>query len=199
MKAQTAIRNVLLWVLILGVNFASVTVAKADDPVSPPNRAARIFPPVGQPRSLSPEELEIIKKRQRELEAEYAARPKPPPPPTGIISGDVGEQFGSYHRMENAWHEIVDGKDVWVYAGARIFDPSSQVMYDPLTVHGLIVIEIGSRGQPNFRGKRLYTPTGVGSLRIIAAEGNILTLQSRQGHKFSLDVQTEELTPLGSR
>jgi len=144
--------------------------------------------------------LEIIKKRQREFEAEYAARPKPPPPPTGIFSGDdegtVGEQFGSYYRMENAWHEIVNGEDVYVYAGVKIFDPSSQVEYDPLTSPGLVVIEIGHVGQPNFRGKHFYTPTAVGSLHIIAAKGKILTLQSRQGNKFSLNVETEQLTPL---
>ncbi len=98
--------------------------------------------------------------------------------------------------MENGWHEIVNGKDVYVFAGVKIFDPSSQVRYDPLTSPGLVVIEIGRPGQPNFRGKHLYTPTAVGSLRIIAAEGNILTLQSRQGNKFSLNVEMEQLTPL---
>jgi len=182
------------------MNLASVTVAKAAEPVSPPNSPARIFPPVGPLRSVSPEELEIIKERQRKREAEYAARPKPAPPPTGIFSPDiVAEHLGSSHRMENAWHDIVNGKDVYVWAGAMRFDPSSQVSYDPLTGPGLVVIEIGRPGRPNFRGKHLYTPTAVGSLRIIAAKGNILTLQSRQGNKFSLNVRTEELTPLGSR
>ena len=98
--------------------------------------------------------------------------------------------------MENAWHDIVNGKDVYVWAGAMRFDPSSQVSYDPLTGPGLVVIEIGRPGQPNFKAKRLYTPTAVGSLRIIAAEGNVLTLQSRQGNKFSLNVEMEQLTPL---
>jgi hypothetical protein len=145
--------------------------------------------------------LDIIKERQREREAQDALRPPPPQQPTGIFSGDiVGEQFGSSHRMENAWHGIVNGEDVYVYAGAMSFDPANDsVHYDPLTGPGLAVIEIGRPGQPNSRSKRLYTPTGVGSLRIIAAEGNILTLQSRQGNKFSLSVQTEELTPVGSR
>jgi hypothetical protein len=145
--------------------------------------------------------LEIIKERQRKREAQDALRPKPPPPPTGIFSGDsgIGERFGSSYRMESVWHGIVNGEDVYVWAGAMIFDPSSQVLYDPLTVRGLTIIEKGHLGQPNFRGNRLYTPTGVGSLRIIAEEGNILTLQARQGNKFSLNVQTEELTPLRSR
>jgi len=201
----SCLRDVGTSLLILGLSLASVTVAKADEPVSPPNSPARIFPPPPpppgwRPHSLTPEELEIIKERQREREAEYAARPKPPPPPTGIFSGDmVGEQFKSAYRMENAWHEIVNGEDVYVYAGAMRFDPSSQVAYAPLTAPGVAIIEIGRPGQPNFKGKRLDTPTAVGSLRIIAAEANVLTLQSRQGNKFSLNVQTEELTPVGSR
>src|SRR5712691_6781718 len=199
----SCLRDVGISLLILGLSLASVTIAKADEPVSPPSSAARFLPPfpqVGPRRPPTPEELEIIKERQRKREAEYAARPKPPPPPTGIFSGDdgerVGEHFGSSYRMENAWHEIVNGEDVYVYAGVKIFDRSSQVEYHPLTSPGLVVIEIGHVGQPNFRGKHFYTPTAVGSLRIIAAKGNILTLQSRQGNKFSLNVETEQLTPL---
>jgi len=144
--------------------------------------------------------LEIIKRRQREFEAEYAARPKPPPLPTGIFSGDgVGEHFGGAYLIENAWHEIVNDEDVYVYAGVMRFDPTGriEVVDDPLTGPGLVIITKEAKG--HMRGKRLYTPTAVGSLRIIAAKGNVLTLQSRQGNKFSLNVQAEELTPLGSR
>src|SRR6266446_2154056 len=46
------LRDVGASLLILGLSFASVTVAKADEPVSPPNIPARIFPPVGPLRSL---------------------------------------------------------------------------------------------------------------------------------------------------
>jgi len=194
------LRDVGASLLILGLSLASVTIAKADEPVSPPNSPGRFLPPFPQVRPRrppTPEELEIIKERQREREAEYAARPKPAPL-TGIVPGEVvGDAFGSSaYLIENAWYEIVNGKDVRVYAGAMRFDRSSQVEYDPLTVHGFVVIEIGRPGEPGFRGEQLYTPTAVGSLRIIAAKGNILTLQSRQGNKFSLNVQTEELTPL---
>src|SRR6266487_2050719 len=199
----SCLRDVGASLLILGLSLASVTVAKAAEPVSPPNSPDLIFrppppPPGWRPHSLTPEELEIIKKRQREFEAEYAARPKPPPPRTGIFSGDiVAEHLGGSYRMENGWHEIVNGKDVYVFAGVKIFDPSSQVRYDPLTSSGLVVIETGGLpGNPNYRGKHLYTPTAVGSLRIITAEGNVLTLQSRQGNKFSLNVEMEQLTPL---
>ncbi len=203
----SCLRDVGASLLILGLSLAGETVAKADEPVSPPNSPGRFLPPLpqlGPRRPPTPEQLEIIKERQRKREAEYAARPKPPPPPTGIFPEDgdiVGEHFGSSYRMENAWHEIVNGEDVYVYAGAMRFDPRSQVSYDPLTSPGLVVIEIGGLpGNPNYRNKWFYTPTAVGSLRIIAAKGNVLTLQSRQGHKFSLNVQTaEELTPLGSR
>src|SRR5437016_4632522 len=112
MASQTScLRDVGAALLILGLSLASVTVAKADEPVSPPNSPGRFLPfppppppPGWRPHLPTPEELKIIKERQREREAEYAARPKPPPPPTGIFSGDdgdtVGEHFGSYYRME---------------------------------------------------------------------------------------------------
>ena len=79
-------------------------------------------------------------------------------------------------------------------------DPTGriEVIDDPLTGPGLVIIT-KKAPEGHMTGKRLYTPTAVGSLRIILAEGDILTLQSRQGNRFSLNVQTEELTPVGSR
>jgi hypothetical protein len=179
------------------MNLAGVAIAKAEDPVSRPNSAARIFPSVGPLLALSSEELEIIKKRQREMEAEYAARPKPPPRATGIFSVDGGDEHFKYYHIENRWHEIVRGEDIDVFAGARMVNAATEEHYDPLTVHGSVIIIRNS--SPDQRWKTLYTPTAVGSLRIIAAEGNVLTLQSRQGHKFSLNVETEQLTPLDTK
>jgi hypothetical protein len=84
-----------------------------------------------------------------------------------------------------------------VYAGSMRHD-SGTITYDPLTVHGFVIVEKGELGKPNFTSKQLYTPTAVGSLQIVAAKGTVLTLQSRQGNKFLLNVVTEQLTPLGN-
>jgi hypothetical protein len=193
------LRDVGASVLIIGLSLVSATVAKADDPVPPPNSPARAHPRIGPHRSISLEEAEIFKKRQLEREAEYNARPKPPPAPTGIISDCcLDEMFGSSHLIENGWHDIVNGHDIWVYAGSMRFDPTSggAVRYDPLTAHGFAIIEIGKRGTPSFKGERIYTPTAVGSLRVIAAQSPLLTLQSRQGYRFLLNVETAQLTAM---
>ncbi len=51
------LRDVGASLLILGLSLASVTVAKADEPVSPPNspdRSFRPLPPGWRPHSLTP-------------------------------------------------------------------------------------------------------------------------------------------------
>jgi hypothetical protein len=46
---------------------------------------------------------------------------------------------------------------------------------------------------------KVYTPTAVGSLRIVAANGIVLTLRSRQGSEFSFNVETEQLSSIVAR
>ncbi len=205
------LRDFSTCVLLLGLTIANMAIAQSAEPRSQPSMIAPGVPcppcvPVGPARPRSAEEqqqhMRDVKEKHertmREAEAQAQARPPQPAPQTGIIAGDViGEQFGSSHRIENMWHEIVNGDDVRVYAGAMSFDPTNDsVHYDPLTVHGFVIVQKGELGGPNMRGNKIYTPTAVGSLRIIAAKGNVLTLQSRQGNKFSLNVETEQLTPL---
>lgn len=133
---------------------------------------------------------------------EYEARPKPEPVATGIllghmIGGDLDEGSSRYF-IENGWRETVNGEEVMVYAGSYRFDPRGDtIKFDPLTVHGFVIIDKGDPGDPRFKRKQLHTPTAVGSLYIVAAKGTVLTLQSRQGDKFLLNVVTEQLTPLG--
>lgn len=157
-----------------------------------------------QRSGLSPEVIEKITKDMEKGFREEEARPKPEPVATGIIPGNmVQERFGAGYpfSVENAWIETLNGSEVTVYAGAMSFDPASGglVRYDPLTVHGFVILDKGQLGKPDFKRKKIYTPTAVGSLRIISAEGTVLVLQSRQGNKFSLNVETEQLTPLGNR
>jgi hypothetical protein len=210
-----------MWVLIFGVSLASVSITRAAGPVNapsdierfcnPPSGPARPCPqiaPVGSEHLRSAQEQEKHMKEvrennermMREEEAQALTRPPQPAPQTGIIAGDtVQERFGAGYPfgVENAWVETLNGREVTVYAGAMSYDPATQVNYDPLTVHGFVIIQTGELGEPNAREKQLYTPTAVGSLHIIAAKGNVLTLQSRQGNKFLLNVETEQLTPLG--
>lgn len=207
MKAQAATRNALLWVLALGVSLAGAGTAQSgpfDCPPSVDGGPKRVCPPqgpVGPASSPGPEHREKAKrdmeKNIREYQ-EYLTRPQPAPR-TGIFSGeDMREQLGtgsSAYLIENGWYEIVNGQDWSVYAGSMRYDPDDEaIKYDPTTAHGFVIIVKGRLGKPNTRENQLYTPTAVGSLRITAAQGVVLTLESRQGNKFSLNVKTEKLT-----
>lgn len=153
---------------------------------------------------LSPEMIEALTKDMEKDLREEAARPKPEPLMTGILPGDmIGSGLGtgsSIYLFENGWSETVNGKRVMVYAGSMRRDPENDaVYYDPLTVHGFVIIVKGRMGQSGTTENQIYTPTAVGSLHIVSAKGTVLTLQSRQGNKFLLNVETERLTPLGAR
>lgn len=218
----SCLRGLSLWVLILGASLTSAPITQAAGPANspsdlerfcnPPSGPTRPCPQIGpvDPKHLrSPQEQEMHVKQVREqhermireAEAQALSRPLKPAPQTGIIStGGKDERLGSSYLVENKWYEILNGEEIVVYAASRRTDPDGAVRYDPLTVHGLVVIDKGgSPGQPKFRTRQIYTPTAVGSLRIIAANGNVLTLQSRQGNQFLLNVETEQLTPLGAR
>jgi len=153
----------------------------------------------GKRSGLPPEVIEKIAQDMEKGLREDEARPKPTPR-IGMIPGGELAPFPKYYSYENGWAGVVNGKYVNVYAGATRFDPRDDtIKFDPLTVHGFVIVDKGQLGRPDFKRKQLYTPTAVGSLRIVAAEGTTLTLQSRQGNRFSLNVETEQLTPLGNR
>lgn len=213
------------WVFILGASLSSVPVTQAaGSPNSPSDLEHFCNPPTGparpcpQIRTAGPEQPksaweqqkrlnEVKEKHERtvlEAEAQALARIPQLAPQRGILPGDeVRDQLGSgsnYYLIENAWYEIVNGVEMTVYAGALRFDPTDDaVKYDPLTVHGFVIIDNGQPGNPNFKRKQLNTPRPVGSLHIISAKGNGLTLQSRQGNKFFLNIETETLKPLGAK
>ncbi len=200
--------NISAWVLLFGLGIVSISLAQADNggcpPVtSGPPRPCSYDAPHGPPRPLTPAERQKMMQDLEAAERAYQARPKPAPL-TGIIPGDmVGGEFGaggSAYLIENGWFGTVNGERVEVLAGAMRFDPTSggSVQYDPQTVHGFVTIIVGTVGKPGARSNRVYTPTAVGSLHIIAVQGTVLTLQSRQGEKFSLDLATEKMTPLAS-
>ncbi len=107
----------------------------------------------------------------------------PLPKRIGIVSGERFRRrfLVTGVHIENAWR----GEHILVLAGAGRRNPVSgaTVPYDPLTAHGFVKIE-------GVDEKTLYTPTAVGSLRITAAKGNVLTVQSRQGGTFLLNLET---------
>lgn len=146
--------------------------------------------------------IEALTKDMEKDMREYEAQSKSEPFMTGILPGDmIGGGLGagsSIYLFENGWNETVNGKRVMVYAGSMRRDLENDgVYYDPLTVHGFVIIIKGRMGQPGTTENQIYTPTAVGSLHIVSVKGTVLTLQSRQGNKFLFNVETEQLTSLG--
>ncbi|MHB8456054.1 MAG: hypothetical protein ACYDDO_15515 [Acidiferrobacterales bacterium] len=196
------------WALCIGLIIVCIPLAQADNSGCPPvtsgpPRGCSYDVPHGRPRPLTPAEREKMMQDLKSAERAYQAGRKPVPL-TGIVPGEmVGGEFGaggSAYLIENGWFGTVNGERVEVLAGAMRFDPTSggAEQYDPLTVHGFVTIIVGTVGKPGARSNRVYTPTAVGSLHIVAVQGTVLTLQSRQGSMFSLDVVTEQMTPLAS-
>ena len=157
----------------------------------------------GKRSGLPPDVIESIAKDMEKGLREEAAQSKSEPLMTGILPGDmICSNLGagsSIYLFENGWGDNVNGEEVMVYAGSMRRDPESDTTNDPVIAHGFVIIDKGNPGGPNFKRNQLYTPTAVGSLHVVSAKGTVLTLQSRQGNKFLLNVETEQLAPLGNR
>lgn len=213
MAPQSAcFRVVSIVVLALGISFLRMPVAHAADPGASQSEYERFCnPPSGPPRDCPPTRPrdparpvppEAIEKMLKDLERakhEDEAEAKPTPL-TGIFGPEFNAPFSSAYFIENQWHEIVAGKRYSVYAGSMRFDPADDsIVYDPATAHGFAIIIKGKLGEPGTRSNQLYTPNAVGALQIISANGLVLTLQSRQGKMFKLNVESERLTPIGKQ
>ena len=183
------LREVSKWVLIVGLNLTVVNVATSIKPIDGPKR---------EPAAASPEEIE---RRERESaeKAERSKRAMPAqseaqPLPTGIIEGSGDVSFPGNINIENRWHGIINGRDIEVFAGGQFLQGAG--------VYGIAIIEKRS-GSPDHRSVRSVestNPLSVGPLRILSAEGPVLTLQSRQGSKYLLNVEwSPSLVPLDMR
>lgn len=162
----------------------------------------------GKRSGLSPEVIDAIAEDMEKRLREYEARPAYERLFTGIVPGDTLAPYPKNYLYESYWFGTVNGREFKVSAGAEGYKMTDDtVKYNPLTAHGFVIVAsevlvLSEKGQLiksiDKKSKQIYTPTAVGSLRIIAAKGNILTLQSRQGNKFLLNVETEQLTALGA-
>lgn len=187
------------WALGIGLSLLGIPLAQAGAGGCPPaNSAIPYAVPCHPVHPLTPAARQKFQQILQAVQRAAQAGPQPVPL-TGIIPGYVaGQDLGGTYLVENAWAGIINGKRIQVYAGALRYNPETQVPYDPLTVHGFVIILKGIRGKPGAQSKQVYTPTAVGALRIIAAHGTLLTLKSLQGYQFSINIRTERLTPLAS-
>ncbi len=110
-----------------------------------------------------------------------------PPWQTGIIESGLAPFPSAFYKIENQWHEILDGEHVKVYVGAAGKDPSQ----------GVVVVQVTTLDLTNTTTPEVFkTSIPVGALRIVAAKGPQLTLSSSEGLRFSFDVQSRKLDEL---
>lgn len=95
---------------------------------------------------------------------------------TGIFEGGEGAFYSGDVTIQNYWQNIVNGETVQVFAGSLYEDPEQ----------GLVIV-LGSSPSG-----RYYTPTRVGSLRIVDESGLRLTLVSTHGATFYFDIPTHQ-------
>ncbi len=160
--------------------------------------------PVRQPyHDPNPETIKLLREELEQAKRNPRAQPKPIKWAGIYPRGELPAPEPKYYHYENGWFGIVNGIDVAVYAGHQSHDPTGNVAtyptFDPQTTHGFVVITEYDNNGNSYKSHKIDTPTAVGSLRIVSATGNVLTLQSRQGNKFSLNVETEQLTPIGTQ
>ncbi len=101
---------------------------------------------------------------------------------SGIIDSGLAPFPAAMYQFENQWHEIVNGAHLKVYAGALGKDPSE----------GVVVVQRISLDNRAEAPREIRMPQA-GSLRIIAAQRNLLTLRSSKGAEFTLNAVTGTL------
>jgi hypothetical protein len=114
--------------------------------------------------------------------------PKPvpfaaPAPGSGPVHGIVENSqapfpAGSY-RIENQWQELIDGQWVQVYAGSLYADPRE----------GVILVVVSSADWSSSTLAVTYKAGTVGALKIVAAKGTTLSIQSSGGATLRFDAR----------
>jgi hypothetical protein len=107
------------------------------------------------------------------------------PWPSGIFrASDYPDTFKSY-IFHTVWFGTSNGNLLMAYSGAYIANPTQ----------GVIMVQMMQRGQGLIPGVGGFynAPAAAGSLRIISANGHVLTLQSDSGDSFLFDADSRIL------
>jgi hypothetical protein len=114
--------------------------------------------------------------------------PAPPAPPQPVTTKPNGfdtpvptpRVLQGLAKIENAWQDELDGVRVQVFAGC---------IPDDQTQGAVWVLEYPQGGAKLHAYK---TPEPAGCVRIVAADGTLLTLKATTGRDFRFDVATQE-------
>jgi len=102
----------------------------------------------------------------------------------------------SFYVIKNQWYSEQNGKQIIVFAGAQRSDPLQGEKSLDKPWPGLLIVEINELGGKflSDEGGKYWTPTKVGPVRIVDAEGMNLTLAAEDGTIFVFDVSTRQFT-----
>ena len=100
------------------------------------------------------------------------------PPPAGILQDVNGELPTSKDPLLNAWQGRVDGRFMTVYAGAQAGDPQQGI---------LIVVTLKDASGAAFEQALLRAPGRSGAVRVVSADGPVLTVRAASGATFTFD------------
>jgi len=162
---------------------------------------AQQAPPTGQ--STIPSEKLLVLQQDAAHLAAARARPQPPKgvstsprvslepgkpafPRTTAGQGTIVEtglsRFGPDFVVENHWYEKLGAEELGVYAGAMAQDSAQGI---------LAVLRTDTYGTP-MEQTWYPTPARAGSVRVVAAAGQRLTVQPQRGATFVFDVPTRQ-------
>lgn len=158
--------------------------------------------------SQLPPEKRVIEQRYQDARATALAGTQPPPRPfvpttpeptvlgglprtpagNGTIIENGPAPFPAYIFVANQWITEVNDKEILVYAGAVRGDGARQ--FDP-PWQGEVIVVVNTPDYSQFfpdEGGEYQTPTKVGPVRIVSADGMKLTLNAPDGTSFVFDV-----------
>jgi hypothetical protein len=164
--------------LLLSAGGHAASAAPGKDPrETQPLARSHAQEPLAESRAISPA-------APHSKAAAVVARPEPEWR-TGIVASGQAPLPGALYRIENQWHEVIQGRHVNVYAGALAQRPSEGVFVVQTTD-----LQPGARsGMPEV----VRAPAGAGPLHLESAHGSTLRIVSAQGRRFTFDVASREL------
>jgi hypothetical protein len=116
----------------------------------------------------------------------------------GVIIETNFAPFSSSYRISNHWIADMDGNRTTVYAGGRQKDPAgSEHPEDDLSWPGVLIVSVEDENGDSVPhvGGEFETPTHAGPVRIVDAQGGVLTLVTTGGDTFYFDVPSRTYIP----
>ncbi len=111
----------------------------------------------------------------------------------GTVLEEGSSIFPGHYLIENQWWETVGGQCIHVFAGARRGDGANDL---PKPWQGMVFVLLSALDGTRLPGGGTYeTPSKVGSVKIVAAQGQRLVLKADDGTTFYFDLPTRQFVP----